>query len=104
MKPAPPLGPQVVVDEEELDDKATTTAATAAAATATVVDTAAAAPAAPEAAAVEPAAPAELLAPAAEDCANDGTAKNVTNKIDDNNLKIRIKLTPVSLANVVIHQ
>ena len=82
--------------------RATTTAATAAAAIATVVDTAAAAPAAaPEAAALDPAAPAPPEAPPLadaededEDCANVGTAKDITNMIVDNSFKIRIKLTP----------
>ena len=80
--------------------RATTTAATAAAAIATVVDTAAAAPAAaPEAAALDPAAPAPpeappLADPEDEDCANVGTAKDITNMIVDNSFKIRIKLTP----------
>tara|TARA_B100000989_G_scaffold278994_1_gene241221 strand:+ start:41 stop:319 length:279 start_codon:yes stop_codon:yes gene_type:complete len=89
----------VVVDELDVC-KATTTAATAAAATATVVAAAAAAPAAaPEAAAVEPAAPAPLApappeAPEADDCANEGNAKDITNTIVDINFKIRIKLTP----------
>ena len=80
---------------------ATTTAATAAAATATVVAVAAAAPAAaPEAAADDPAAPAPpalpLDAPAdeEEDCANDGTASDITNTNVDIIFKIRIKLTP----------
>ena len=81
------------------DCRATTTAATAATAIATVVDTAAAAPAAaPEAAALEPAAPAPPEAPPLadvdEDCANVGTAKDMTNMIVDNIFKIRIKLTP----------
>ena len=77
---------------------ATTTAATAAAAIATVVAVAAAAPAAaPEAAADDPAAPAlPLDAPAdeEEDCANDGTASDITNTNVDIIFKIRIKLTP----------
>ena len=86
------------------DCRATTIAATAAAAIATVVDTAAAAPAAaPEAAALDPAAPAPPEAPPLadaedededEDCANVGTAKDITNMIVDNSFKIRIKLTP----------
>ena len=86
----------VVVDELDVCN-ATTTAATAAAAIATVVAVAAAAPAAaPDAAADDPAAPAlPLEAPAEEDdCANDGTAKDITNNIVDIIFKIRIKLTP----------
>ena len=88
----------VVVDELDVCN-ATTTAATAAAAIATVVAVAAAAPAAaPEAAADDPAAPAlPLEAPAEEDdddCANEGTAKDITNTIVDIIFKIRIKLTP----------
>ena len=75
---------------------ATTTAAMAAAATATVVETAAAAPAAaPDAAADVPAAPALLDAPAeAEDCAKDGTDKDITKIIVVIIFNIRIKLTP----------
>ncbi len=86
----------VVVDELEVCN-ATTTAATAAAAIATVVAVAAAAPAAaPEAAADDPAAPAlPLDAPAdEEDCANDGTASDITNTNVDIIFKIRFKLTP----------
>ena len=84
----------MVVDELEVCN-ATTTAATAAAATATVVAAAAAPAAAPEAAADVPAAPALLEAPAdAEDCANDGTASDITNTSVDIIFKIRIKLTP----------
>ena len=86
-----------VVDELEVCN-ATTTAATAAAAIATVVAVAAAAPAAaPDAAADDPAAPAlPLEAPAEDDddCANEGTAKDITNTIVDIIFKIRIKLTP----------
>ena len=74
-----------------VDCKATTTAATAAAAIATVVEIPAAAPAAaPDAAAVDPAAPALLLAPVAEPCAKEGTDRDVTKANVAKIFKIRI--------------